>query len=161
MVKKARNVPATKEQKILNQVPDRLISKKVGCTETEPEEKLWKLNCITYSVAVAWRHVNDDYQGTSLGQKQRPRNVKCGKEILQRDSFLSNASGEHEAIQKQPKMTKRRVKRRKQNSAKCRTLFVKDLTEFIEKIKQQFPNSLNIHDVVAQRERLILVMWIN
>ena len=41
------------------------------------------------------------------------------------------------------------------------TLFVKDLTEFIEKLKQQFPNSLNIHDAVAQRERLILVMWIN
>ena len=55
----------------------------------------------------------------------------------------------------------RRVKRRKQISAKCRTLFVKDLTEFIEKLKQQFQNSLNIHDVVAQRERLILVRWIN
>ena len=28
----------------------------------EPEEKLWILNYITYLVAVAWRHVNDDYQ---------------------------------------------------------------------------------------------------
>ena len=52
----------------------------MGCTETETEEKLWKLNCITYSVAFPWRHVNDDYQGTSLGRKQRPRNVKFGKE---------------------------------------------------------------------------------
>ena len=70
---------------------------------------------------------------------------------------LSKASGEHGAIQKQPKMTKRRVKRRKQISAKCKTLFAKDLTEAIEKLKQQFPNLLNIHDVVAQPERLILV----
>ena len=127
----------------------------------EPEEKLWKLHCITYSVAVAWRHVNDDYQRTPWGRKQRPRNVKCGKENFAGRQLLSKASGEHEAIQKQSKMTKRRVKRRKQISAKCRTLFVKDLTEFIEKLKQQFPNSLNIHDAVAQRERLILVMWIN
>ena len=44
----------------------------------EPEEKLWKLNCITYSVAVTWRDVNDDYQRTPWGRKQRPRNVKCG-----------------------------------------------------------------------------------
>ena len=121
----------------------------------EPEEKLWKLHCITYSVAVAWRHVNDDYQRTPWGRKQRPRNVKCGKENFAGRQLLSEASGEHEAIQKQSKMTKRRVKRRKQISAKCRTLFVKDLTEFIEKLKQQFQNSLNIHDVVAQRERLI------
>ena len=58
-------------------------------------------------------------------------------------------------------MTKRRVKRRKQISAKCKTLFAKDLTEFIEKLKQQFPNSLKIRDVVTQPERLILVTWIN
>ena len=49
LVKKARNVPVTKEHKILNLVPDRLISKKVGCTEMEPDEKLWKLNYIAYS----------------------------------------------------------------------------------------------------------------
>ena len=42
----------------------------------EPDEKLWKLNYIAYSVAVAWRHVNDDYQKTPWGRKQRPRNVK-------------------------------------------------------------------------------------
>ena len=100
----------------------------------EPEEKLWKLNCIIYSVAVAWRHVNDDYLGTSLGRKQRPRNVKCRKENFTERQLLSKASGEHEAIQKESKMTKRRVKRRKQISAKCRTLFVKDLTGFIEKL---------------------------
>ena len=127
----------------------------------EPEEKLWKLHCITYSVAVAWRHVNDDYQRTPWGRKQRPRNVKCGKENFAGRQLLSEASGEHEAIQKQSKMTKRRVKRRKQISAKCKTLFAKDLTEFIEKLKQQFPNLLNIHDVVAQPERLILVRWMN
>ena len=93
----------------------------------EPEEKLWKLNCITYSVAVAWRQVNDDYQRTPWWRKQRPSNVKCGKENLAERQVLSKASGENEAIQKQSKMTKRRVKRRKQISAKCRTLFVKDL----------------------------------
>ena len=94
----------------------------------EPEEKLWKLNCITYSVAVAWRNVNDDYQRTPWGRKQRPRNVKCGKENFAGRQLLSEASGEHEAIQKQSKMTKRRVKRRKQISAKCKTLFATDLT---------------------------------
>ena len=107
----------------------------------EPEEKLWKLRCITYSVAVAWRHVNDDYQRTPWGRKQRPRNVKCGKENFAARQLLSKALGEHEAIQKQSKMTKRRVKRRKQISAKCNTLFAEDLTEFIKKLKQQFPNS--------------------
>ena len=123
----------------------------------EPDEKLWKLNYIAYSVAVARRHVNDDYQRTPWGQKQRPRNVKCEKENFAVRQHFSEASGEHEGIQRQPKMTKRRVKRRKQISAKCKTLFAKDLTEFIEKLKQQFLNLLNIHDVVAQRERLILV----
>ena len=53
--------------------------------------------------------------------------MKCGKENLAERQVLSKASGENEAIQKQSKMTKRRVKRRKQISAKCRTLFVKDL----------------------------------
>ena len=107
----------------------------------EPDEKLWKLNYIAYSVAVAWRHVNDDYQRTPWGRKQRPRNVKCGKEKFAARQLLSKALGEHEAIQKQSKMTKRRVKRRKQISAKCKTLFAEDLTEFIKKLKQQFPNS--------------------
>ena len=128
----------------------------------EPEEKLCKLNCFTYSVAIAWRHVNDDYQRSPWGRKQMPRNVKCGKENFVGRQLLSKASGEHEAIQKQSKMTKRRVKRRKQISAKCKTLFAEDLTEFIKKLKQQFPNSFwNIHDVVAQPERLILVRWMN
>ena len=75
--------------------------------------------------------------------------------------YLSKASGEQEAIQKRPKMTKRRVKRRKQISANCETLFARDLTEFIEKLKQQFPNLLNILDVVVQPKRLILVRWMN
>ena len=101
-----------------------------------PEENLWKLNCITYSVAVASRHVKDDYQRTPWGRKQRPRNVKCGKENVSGRQLLSEASGEQEAIQKQSKMTKRRGKRRKQISAKCKTLFAEDLTEFIKKLKQ-------------------------
>ena len=133
-----------------------LISKNVGCTEMEPDEKLWKLNYFAFSVAVAWRRVNDDYQRTPWA-----RNVKCEKGNCALRQHLSKASGEHEAIQKQPKMTKRRVKRGKQISAKCKTLFSKDLTEFIEKLKQQFPNLLNIHDVVAQQKRLILVRWMN
>ena len=107
----------------------------------EPEEKLWKLNCISYSVAVAWRHVNNDFQRTPWGRKQRPRNVNCGKENFAGRQLLSKASGEHEATQNQAKMTKRRVKRRKQISTKCKTLFAEDLTEFIKKLKQQFPNS--------------------
>ena len=77
--------------------------------------------------------------------------MKCAKENFAVRQNLSKASGEHKAIEKQRKMTKRRVKRWKQISAKCKTLFAKDLTEFIEKLKQQFPNLLNIHDVVAQR----------
>ena len=87
-----------------------------------------------------WRYVNDDYQRTPWGRKQRSRNVKCDKENFAVRQHLSEASGEQGAIQKQPKMTKRRVKRWKQISAKCKTLFAKDLTEFIEKLKQQFPN---------------------
>ena len=83
----------------------------------------------------------DDYQRTPWGRKQRPRNVKCGKENFAARQLLSKALGEHEAIQKQSKMTKRRVKRRKQIRAKCNTLFAEDLTEFIKKLKQQFPNS--------------------
>ena len=108
----------------------------------EPEEKLWKLNRITHSVTVAWRHVNDDYQRTPWGRKQRPRNVKCGKENFAGRQLLSKASGKHDSTQKQLKMTKRGVKRRKQISAKCKTLFAEDLTEFIKKLKQQFPTSL-------------------
>ena len=127
----------------------------------EPDEKLWKLKYIAYSDAVAWRHVIDEYQRTPWGRKQRPRSVKCEKENFAVRQHLSEASGEHEAIQRQPKMTKRRVKRGKQIRAKCKTLFAEDLTEFIEKLKQQFPNSLNIHDVVAQPKRLILVRWMN
>ena len=127
----------------------------------EPNEKLWKLNYIAYSVAVAWRHVNDEYQRTPWGRKQRPRNVKCEKENFAVRQHLSEASGEHESIQRQPKITKRRLKRRKKISAKCKTLFAKDLTEFIEKLKQQLPKSLNIHDAVAQPKRLILVRWMN
>ena len=103
----------------------------------EPDEKLSKLNYIAYSVAVAWRHVNDDYQRTPWSRKHRLRNVKCEKENFAVTHYLSKASGEHEAIQKQPKMTKRRVKRRTQISAKCKTLFTKDITEFIEKLEQQ------------------------
>ena len=105
----------------------------------EPDEKLWKLNYIAYSVTVAWRHVNDDYQRTLWGRKQRPRNVKCEKENFAVRQHLSKASGEDEAIQKQPKMTKRRVKRRKQISAKCKAPFAKDLTEFIEKTQTVIP----------------------
>ena len=127
----------------------------------EPDEKLWKLNYVAYSVSVAWRHVNDKYLRTPWGRKQRPRYVKCEKENFAVRQHLSEASGEHEALQKQPKMKKRRMKRRKQISAKCKTFFAKDLTEFIEKLKQHFPNSLNIHDVVAQPKRLILVRWMN
>ena len=83
-----------------------LISKRVGCTEMEPEEKLWILNYITYLVAVAWRHVNDDYQRAPWERKQRPRIVKCGKETFAGRQLLSKPSGEHEAFQKQSKMTK-------------------------------------------------------
>ena len=39
----------------------------------EPEEKLWKVNCITYLFAVAWRHVNDYYQRTPLGTKAKAK----------------------------------------------------------------------------------------
>ena len=87
--------------------------------------------------------------------------MKCEKEHFAVRQQLSKASGEHEAIQKQPKMTETRVKRWKQISAKFKTLFAKDLTEFIEKLKQQFPNLLNIQDVVAQPKRLILIRWMN
>ena len=53
---KTRKIPTTKEQRILNEVSERLISTmEANSPEIEPEQKLWKLNCITYSVAVAWR----------------------------------------------------------------------------------------------------------
>ena len=74
--------------------------------------------------------------------------MKCGKENLSEKQLLSKASGKHEVLQKQSNMTKRRVKRRKQISAKCKTLFVKELTEFIEKLKSKVI-IINIHDVVA------------
>ena len=77
----------------------------------EPDEKLSKLKYIAYSDAVAWRHVIDEYQRTPWGRKQRPSSVKCEKENFAVRQHLSEASGEHEAIQRQPKMTKRRVKR--------------------------------------------------
>ena len=37
-------------------------------------------------------------------------------------------------------MTKRRVKRRKEISAECKTLSVKDLTEFIGRLKHKLKN---------------------
>ena len=50
---KTRKIP-TKKQRILNEVSEKLISTmEANSPEIEPEQKLWKLNCITYSVAVA------------------------------------------------------------------------------------------------------------
>ena len=70
-------------------------------------------------------------------ENARSRKVKCGKANFSEKQLSSKASGEHKAIQKQSKVAKRHVKRRKQISAKCKTLFVKDLTEFIEKRKSK------------------------
>ena len=43
---------------MLNEVTERLISTiNVNSADLQPEQKLWKLNCITYSEAVAWKDV--------------------------------------------------------------------------------------------------------
>ena len=62
------------------------------------------------------------------------------KKIVQTRQLLSKASAEQEAIQNRAKMTKRRVKRRKLISLECKSLSVKDLTEFIDKLKQRLKN---------------------
>ena len=119
--------------------------------------KLYQLfNCRCLATCERWLSKNP------MGTKAKAKECEIWKENFAGRQLLSKASGERAAIQKQSKMTKRRVKRRKQISAKCKTLFAEDLTEFIKRLKQQFPNSFwNIHDVVAQPERLILVRWMN
>ena len=114
--------------------------------------KLYQLfNCCCLATCERWLSKNP------MGTKAKAKECEIWKESFAGRQLLSKASGEHAAIQKQSKMTKRRVKRRKQISATCKTLFAEDL-----RLKQQFPNSFwNIHDVVAQPERLILVRWMN
>ena len=109
--------------------------------DLQPEQKLWKLNCITYSVVVAWRDVNSEIKGNpSITQKKDKELTVIEKKIVQTRQLLSKTSAEREAMQKQTKMTKRRVKGRKQISVECKSLSVKDLTEFIDKLKHRLKN---------------------
>ena len=116
----------------------------------EPEEKLWKLNCITYSVAVAWRNVNDDYQ-EPLGDESKGQGMwNVERKILQRDSFYQKL-WENTRLYKSNQRWRKDAWKGGNKSARN-----------VKKLKQQFPNSFwNIHDDVAQPERLILVRWMN
>ena len=81
--------------------------------EMEPEQKLWKLNCITYSVAVAWRYINSEIkENTEVTRSKDQHLSNVEKKIVQTRQLLSKASAEREAIQKRAKMTKRRVKKK-------------------------------------------------
>ena len=123
VVKNARNIPAINEQKILNKVPDkkgRLYRN--GTWRKAMEIKLYHLfSCRCLATCERWLSRN------LVGTKAKAKECEMWKGKFADRQLLWKASGEHEAIQKQSKMTKRRVKRRKQISAKCRTLFVKDL----------------------------------
>ena len=134
---KTRKIPTTKEQRILNEVSEKLISTmEAKSPEIEPEQKLWKLNCITYSVAVAWRYINSEIkENTEVTRSKDQHLSNVEKKIVQTRQLLSKASAEREAIQNRAKMTKRHVKRRKLISLECKSLSVKDLTEFIDKLK--------------------------
>ena len=123
-------------------VVERLISTmNVNLVNLQPEQNLWKINCITYSVAVAWKDVSSEIKGNpSITQRKDKELTVIEKKIVQTRQLLSKMSAEREAMQKQTKMTKRRVKKRKQISVECKSLSVKDLTEFIDKLKHRLKN---------------------
>ena len=135
---KTRKIPTTKEQRILNEVSERLISTmEANSPEIEPEQNLWKLNCITYSIAVAWRYINSEIkENTEVTRSKDQHLSNVEKKIVQTRQLLSKASAEREAIQNRAKMTKRR----KLISLECKSLSVKDLTEFIDKLKHRLKN---------------------
>ena len=81
------------------------------------------------------------------------------KKIVQTRQLLSKTSAEREAMQKQTKMTKRRVKRRKQISVECKWLSVKDLTEFIDKLKHRLKNLARRNK--QQKAKRLLRKWDN
>ena len=134
---KPRKIPTIKDQEMLNEVTKRLISTmNVNSVDLQPEQKLWELNCITFSVAVAWKDVNSEIKGDpSITQRKDKELTVIETKIVQTRQLQSKTSAETEAMQKQTKMTKRQVKRRKQISVECKSLSVKDLTEFIDKLK--------------------------
>ena len=46
----------------------------------ESEQKLWNLNSITYSVAVAWRYIKSEIKENTEVTRSKDQLVKCGKE---------------------------------------------------------------------------------
>ena len=70
---------------MLNEVTERLISTiNVNSADLQPEQKLWKLNCITYSVAVAWKDVNSEIKGNpSITQRKEKELTVIEKKIVQ------------------------------------------------------------------------------
>ena len=158
---KTRKIPTTEEQRILNGVSERLISTmEANSPEIEPEQKLWKLNCITYSVAVAWRYINSEIkENTEVTRSKDQHLSNVEKKIVQTRQLLSKASAERKAIQNRAKMTKRRVKRRKLISLECKSLSVKDLIEFIDKLKHRLKNLTRRNK--QQKARQLQRKWVN
>ena len=100
-----------------------------------------KLNCIIYLVAVAWKEFKSENASNSNRTNKKTDSVsKIEKKITLTRKLLSKAVAEREATKRQAKMTKRRVKRRKLIKVECKVLSIKDLTEFIDKLKHRLKN---------------------
>ena len=120
---KPRKIPTTKDLKMLNEITEKLIS---TMQTNSDNQKLWQLNCITYSVAVAWREFNSEIS-ENPGVKTRNKGAShLENKITQTRQLLSKTKAEREAQMKGVKMTKKRRKRRRQIQTECETLLVKE-----------------------------------
>ena len=120
---KPRKIPTTKDLKMLNEITEKLIS---TMQTNSDNQKLWQLNCITYSVAVAWREFNSE-----ISENPGVKTINKGashleNKITQTRQLLSKTKAEREAQMKGVKMTKKRRKRRRQIQTECETLLVKE-----------------------------------
>ena len=134
---KPRKIPTTKDLKMLNEITEKLIS--IMQTNSD-NQKLWQLNCITYSVAVAWREINSEIS-ENPGVKTRNKGTShLENKITQTRQLLSKTKAERKAQMKGAKMTKKRRKRRRKIQTECDALSVNGLTEFIDKLKHRLKN---------------------
>ena len=107
---KPRKIPTKKDLEMLNEITEKLIS---TMQTNLDNQKQWQLNCITYSVAVAWREINSEIS-ENPGVKTRNKGASyLENKIIQTRQLLSKTKAEREAQMKVAKMTKKRRKRRR------------------------------------------------
>ena len=104
MVNKTKKDTDNKRPKMLNEITEKLIS---TMQTNSDNQKLWQVNCITYSVAVVWREINSEISENS-GVKTRNKGASHLENIItQTRQLLSKTKAEREAQMKGAKMTKK------------------------------------------------------